>query len=202
MLDQGGWYDNGDKEKNFKQIVKCIFVSAMGPPGGGRSFVTPRLVRHLSMISLATFDDDTLNRIFGTILKWFFGNNGFPQDIIKLESKIVNGTLEMYKMAMKELLPTPTKSHYLFNLRDFAKVIMGICLSDKEKVNTTDVLARLWTHEVWRVFADRLINEEDRGLMLRTLREVMRKSFGLNFDTIFEHLDKVEADGKKDNKVD
>jgi len=121
---------------------------------------------------------------------------------MKMESKIVNGTLEIYKLAMKELLPTPAKSHYLFNLRDFAKVIMGICLADKDKINTTDVMARLWAHEVWRVFADRLINDEDRLLMLRSIRETMRKSLGLNFDTIFEHLDKLDAEGKKDGKVD
>jgi dynein heavy chain len=103
---------------------------------------------------------------------------------------------------MKELLPTPMKSHYLFNLRDFAKVIFGICLADKDRINETNVVARLWTHEVWRVFADRLINDEDRLLMLRTLREVMRKVMGLNFDTIFEHLDHVDEEGKKDGKVD
>ncbi|CAD8159976.1 unnamed protein product [Paramecium pentaurelia] len=202
FLDQGGWYDNGDKEKMFKSIINCVFVTAMGPPGGGRTFVTPRILRHLSLISLAAFDDETLNRIFGSILKWFFTNQNFPQDILKMESKIVNGTLEIYKLAMRELLPTPTKSHYLFNLRDFAKVILGICLADKDKINTTDVMARLWTHEVWRVFADRLINDDDRLLMLRSVREIMRKSFGLNFDTIFEHLDKPDVDGKKDNKID
>jgi dynein heavy chain len=83
--------------------------------------------------------------------------------------------LEVYKTAMKELLPTPTKSHYLFNLRDFGKVILGVCLADKDRVNEINVVARLWTHEIWRVFADRLINDEDRLLILRTLREVMRK---------------------------
>jgi dynein heavy chain len=30
----------------------------------------------------------------------------------------------------------------------------------------------------------------------------MRKSFGLNFDTVFESLDAVDANGNKDNKVD
>jgi dynein heavy chain len=44
----------------------------MGPPGGGRTFITPRILRHLSMVSLTSFDDESLNRIFGTILRWFF----------------------------------------------------------------------------------------------------------------------------------
>ena len=68
---------------------------------------------------------------------------------------------------MNELLPTPMKSHYLFNLRDFAKVIIGVCLGDKDRISTQDIVARLWTHEVWRVFADRLINEEDRIYLLK-----------------------------------
>lgn len=51
-----------------------MFVSAMGPPGGGRTFITPRILRHLALVSLAAFDDESLNRIFGSILKWFFTN--------------------------------------------------------------------------------------------------------------------------------
>ncbi|CAD8130748.1 unnamed protein product [Paramecium sonneborni] len=102
---------------NFLLIQK---LETMGPLGGC-TLITPRILRHLSLISLAAFDDETLNRIFGFILKWFFTNQNFPQDILKMESKIVNGTLEIYKLAMRELLSTPPKSHYLFNLRDFVK---------------------------------------------------------------------------------
>jgi hypothetical protein len=35
-MDHRGWYDRIDKERSFKKIEDIIFVSAMGPPGGGR----------------------------------------------------------------------------------------------------------------------------------------------------------------------
>ena len=66
LLDQGGWYDR--KDNNFRKLIDYRFVSAMGTPGGGRTFLTPRLMRHLSMISLTDFEDDTLLRIFSSIL--------------------------------------------------------------------------------------------------------------------------------------
>jgi dynein heavy chain len=55
FLDQGGWYEHKDKEKPFRNIIDTILVSAMGPPGGGRSFVTPRILRHFTLTSLTSF---------------------------------------------------------------------------------------------------------------------------------------------------
>lgn len=54
------------------------------------------------------------------------------------------------------------KSHYTFNLRDFSKVICGMCMAGRNQVPNPDVCMRLWAHEVIRVFGDRLINDEDR----------------------------------------
>lgn len=80
-MDQGGWYDNKDKEKCFKFITDCTLVSAMGPPGGGRTFITARILRHFGLISLVNFDDESLTRIFGSILDWHFKKGMFSPEI-------------------------------------------------------------------------------------------------------------------------
>lgn len=37
----------------------------------------------------------------------------------------MDATIEVFNTITKELLPTPQKSHYTFNLRDLAKVFQG-----------------------------------------------------------------------------
>jgi len=44
--DHGGWYNR--KELVKFNIIDVVMVSAMGPPGGGRTFITERLKRHYS----------------------------------------------------------------------------------------------------------------------------------------------------------
>ena len=74
-------------------------------------------------MSVLQVTNDTLVTIFQTILSWHLETGGFPASCKQLGAGIISATLDMYSQSMAKLLPTPTKSHYTFNLRDFARVI-------------------------------------------------------------------------------
>ena len=81
------------------------------------------------------------------VIFWFL-SSAFPESFKQAGEQIVSCTLSVYKSAMKNLLPTPAKSHYLFNLRDFARVVQGVLLSVPETMETAQSLKKLWVHEV------------------------------------------------------
>ena len=112
--------------------------------------------------------------IFGAILRWLFRVCEFSAECAALEGEIVDASLQIYKQIQDDLKPTPAKSHYTFNLRDFSKIICGITAVTKKEVDQPDRLMRLWAHETVRVLGDRLINDEDRTWMLNAVRETIK----------------------------
>ena len=53
----------------FEDIV---LLSAMGPPGGGRTAVTGRILRHFNIIAYTELDEETIKYIFTTLVDSFF----------------------------------------------------------------------------------------------------------------------------------
>jgi dynein heavy chain len=96
-----------------------------------------------------------------------FQNEEYAPDFYTVGTQIVQATLDVYKKSMETLLPTPAKSHYVFNLRDFSRVILGCCLIKKAQVESKKVFSRLWVHEVMRVFYDRLIDDKDQEWLFK-----------------------------------
>lgn len=72
-------------------------------------------------------NDDTLASIFKAILNWHITSARFSATVKTMVDGLVAATLEIYTRSMQYLLPTPSKSHYVFNLRDFARVIQASC---------------------------------------------------------------------------
>ena len=103
---------------------------------------------------------------------------------------MVNATKVVYKDAIHHFLPTPSKSHYVFNLRDFARVIKGVLLVPASNMIESDKLYRLWIHEVYRVFYDRLIDQEDRETFFSIVSGAIKDHFKSSLDKVLSHLSK------------
>ncbi|NWJ00116.1 DYH3 protein, partial [Crypturellus undulatus] len=184
-IDHGHWYDKKDTSKI--NIIDVLLVSAMGPPGGGRNDITGRFTRHLNLISICSFDDDVLAKIFTAISDWHF-SKGFESAFLRLSKMMVHATMAIYKLAVENFLPTPSKSHYVFNLRDFSRVIKGVLLCPHTHLQDGDKLIRLWIHEVYRVFYDRLVDQEDRNVFFQMVKETISNNFKQSIDKVLSHL--------------
>lgn len=153
-MDEGGWYDLETKE--WKQLQDIIFIAAMLPPAGGGNNVTMRYLRHFNMLYVQPFDEDSLLRIFNNIIEWYFNmqKGNLSKSITSMGEIVVKSTIEIYNAirTSKELLPTPAKSHYIYNLRDISKVFQGISKASFRSFTSDNDFIKLWAHECMRVF--------------------------------------------------
>jgi dynein heavy chain, axonemal len=179
-FDQGGWYDR--KELTFRKLIDMVFVTSMGPPGGGKQDISPRFLRHFNMIGYVEMSKESTSRIFGLILGDFLGR--CEGGLAQYTEKIVHASIDIFDTIVLELLPTPSKSHYTFNLRDLAKIFQGMLMIDVKKLSDVNALSHLWIHENLRVFGDRLTNLEDRAWLDKQLKEKIEMDVGLNYDSI------------------
>lgn len=74
-------------------------------------------------------------------------------------------TLALYNSIIVELPPTPSKFHYIFNLRDLSRIYNGLVLTTPERFQTVSQIIRVWRNEALRVVSDRLITEEDKTVV-------------------------------------
>ena len=125
--------------------------------------------------------DNTLVKVFGSILRGFLYSYNFSDNVRRLYDSVVFATIEMYRKISKELLPIPSKFHYTFNLRDISKVFQGILMVKPNSVNTPEALSKLWVHETSRVFADRLVSKEDHHWFEEVTLELVVRALKMNW---------------------
>jgi dynein heavy chain len=66
-FDHGYWYDLLDTTKVYLQDV--LLLTAIGPTGGSRQDVYARFLRHFGLFAINSFDDESINKIFSTLLQ-------------------------------------------------------------------------------------------------------------------------------------
>ena len=176
----GGFYSRSEGMP-FIEIKDMTICAACSPPGGGRNMMAMNMIRHFSMFSIPTPNDNNLNYIFKSIIGDFF--KAFNSSVKECTNKIVEAAVDIYSNIKSNLLPTPAKPHYVFNLRDLSKYIQGILKVKPDSINDKEDVCKLFCHETQRVFHDGLINFEDKEYFNNLLSEMAYKYFGqVSFD--------------------
>ncbi|CAG4949545.1 unnamed protein product [Colias eurytheme] len=192
--DYGYWFDRQKQwRKNVKDMVLC---GAAGPPGGARSPLPARLLSCFHALFLPPPTQQQLVKIFGTMLSQHL--HDFDEETKTIGKIVLTATIDMFNNIVAKLLPTPSKMHYLFNLRDISKIFQGLLRSNKDYQNTKPRFLRLWVCECFRVFSDRLTEENgkkekeintiqyyrDRDWFMGQMGDMLGKHFELTFHAL------------------
>ncbi|KAM3621055.1 uncharacterized protein V6R79_005381 [Siganus canaliculatus] len=179
-IDHGFWYD---RHKHTPKYVKNMFLLAsMGPPGGVRTQISSRLQSRFSVINMTFPERPQLEHIYCTIISQKLEK--FREDVKPIGEVFTQATFDLYDDVSGRFLPTPAKAHYLFSIRDISKVFQGLLRADSEFHDTKKNLTRLWIHECFRVFSDRLVDQQDMDDFVALLESTLSYHFKLKLHNI------------------
>eukprot|EP00792_Barthelona_sp_PAP020_P008883 TRINITY_DN3255_c1_g1_i1.p1 TRINITY_DN3255_c1_g1~~TRINITY_DN3255_c1_g1_i1.p1 ORF type:complete len:3803 (+),score=1118.83 TRINITY_DN3255_c1_g1_i1:106-11514(+) len=174
IVEEKSFY-NLDKPGEKKQIIDTLYMGAMQQPGGGRNDIPERLKRHFNIFNITLPTNRSIYKIYNTMICGFFTNSGirgFTDVVANSASQIFDIIFNIWQSVRTRMLPTPSKFHYVFNLRDLSRVVQGMMKADNRVVTNVFELFALVKHECERVFPDRFINYQDIETYGRIVNDV------------------------------
>ena len=101
--------------------------------------MTNRMLRHYVQMAHTEIENSNLTQIFSKIMSLM---SKFSPEINTIQQSIVTATVDVYRKVLTKLLPTPSKSHYTFNLRDLSSVFQGLLGANPKTVTDPAFRAR------------------------------------------------------------
>ncbi len=162
-----------DKRGDLKNIEDLQYVAAMGHPSGGRQDIPNRLKRHFFIFNMILPSQQAINEIYGQMMSGRFkGVSMYMQTIV---DHLPNLSVSLWNWMRTRMLPSPSKFHYTFTMRELSRVFQGLLRTPRSSVPDAKTLVLLWRHENERVYSDKLTTLEDKATFLEQLNEVTKE---------------------------
>jgi dynein heavy chain len=179
MIEQQGFYFlDKDKRGDFKSVLNLSYIGAMGHPGGGKNDLPNRVKSKFFCFNMVLPSTVSVENIYGSIMKAQFTPKTAKQPIIELSQKLCAATIDVWDRVKGKLLPTPSRFHYLFNMRELSRVFQGIMSCPTEVLTKQETMIGLWKHECQRVFSDKLSRQIDKDVVDKALADFLLDHFG------------------------
>jgi len=165
-----------DREKlDLKTLKDLQYIGAMGPPGGGRNPVDTRFIALFNVFNLTSPTASVLVSIYSSIINTRFKE--FSAPVKGATTKMTAVVLSLFDFIVEKMPPTPSKFHYIFNLRDLSRVCEGLCNSTTDIVTDEATIVRMFRNECDRVFCDRLTTAQDQKTYLGEIGTLLKTNF-------------------------
>eukprot|EP01063_Lacrimia_lanifica_P009197 TRINITY_DN1620_c2_g3_i1.p1 TRINITY_DN1620_c2_g3~~TRINITY_DN1620_c2_g3_i1.p1 ORF type:complete len:4609 (+),score=2253.81 TRINITY_DN1620_c2_g3_i1:158-13984(+) len=182
-VDNGFWYDRTTQSRRTINDVQLLCNMTFGRPE-----ISARVMSRLVAFNITFPSDQVIHQIFSNVLSFALSPY---EEFAEMIDNLVKVTKDVYTIVTSDpqTRPIPSKSHYLFSLRDLSKVFQGINQADHEymlKNGGPESMIILWVHECQRIFQDRMNNMNDKMWFRSLLETKLESTFQSKWKTIMK----------------
>lgn len=173
IIERGGFWQQSSKL--WVDLDRVLFVGACNPPTDpGRQVLSNRFLRHISLIYIDHPGEQSLKQIYGSFFKALF--KIFPH-LRSFSSTIANASVDFFK-SQQNRFTQDMQPHYVYSPRELTRWVRGIyeVVRNVDNLDLEQLLV-VWSHEAIRLFADRLVESDERKWTNDLVDDVIRNHF-------------------------